>query len=190
MAILKGEQVRKRHSTRSLRVSPSSTYVVGNRSLGADCGGQRRVSSPDAADRVDFHVIDASSFSQLRRNVLRLCSSRQALANSLTGGCADCTCFIVIVIYEHLVTFDEEVKCFWGTKVTGAVVLFLANRYLNLITNGCLLIALTAPSLTFSLQVRPAKLKRFPLSNFTKRRGENEGSIARALVERLATIAP
>lgn len=35
------------------------------------------------------------------------------------------------VIYEHIMTFSEEVELFWSRK-SWAAVLFLANRYLAL----------------------------------------------------------
>ena len=39
----------------------------------------------------------------------------------------------VLILYDYLLTFDAEVKYFWSTKVTGAIVLFVANRYLSLV---------------------------------------------------------
>ena len=41
-----------------------------------------------------------------------------------------------LILYDYLLTFDAEVKYFWSTKVTGASVLFIANRYLNLVSEG------------------------------------------------------
>ena len=44
------------------------------------------------------------------------------------------------VFYEHFLTFDVELEYFWTPKITGAVVLFLANRYLNIIVMGWLFV--------------------------------------------------
>ena len=35
-------------------------------------------------------------------------------------------------LYECIVTFDIEVKYFWTGKITGATVLFLLNKYVNM----------------------------------------------------------
>ena len=40
---------------------------------------------------------------------------------------------LAFVGYEHLVTLGEEIRLFWGGKFSGATVLFLLNRYSNLI---------------------------------------------------------
>ena len=39
-----------------------------------------------------------------------------------------------LILYDYLLTFDAEVKYFWSTNITGASVLFIANRYLNLVS--------------------------------------------------------
>lgn len=39
-----------------------------------------------------------------------------------------------MVAYEYLITFDQEVTFFWRRKMTGATTLFLATRYLALLT--------------------------------------------------------
>lgn len=39
---------------------------------------------------------------------------------------------LVLLIYATLVTFDHEVNLFWSGKMTGARILFFANRYLSL----------------------------------------------------------
>lgn len=36
------------------------------------------------------------------------------------------------MVYEYIITFSEEVQLFWRRKPTGAIVLFLLNRYLLL----------------------------------------------------------
>ena len=59
------------------------------------------------------------------------------------------------MIHEHLITFDIEVKYFWSTKISGAVIIFFANRYLNLLANSAFVIvqALLSPG---------AKVRRSP----------------------------
>ncbi|KAI1783011.1 hypothetical protein LXA43DRAFT_977319 [Ganoderma leucocontextum] len=37
-----------------------------------------------------------------------------------------------LIVYEYLITIGAEVELFWKQKITGASVLFLANRYLML----------------------------------------------------------
>ena len=34
-----------------------------------------------------------------------------------------------LIFFEYIITFDQEVKLFWGKKSTSAMILFLANRY-------------------------------------------------------------
>ena len=38
-----------------------------------------------------------------------------------------------MVLFEYFVTLGQETKLFWGKKLTGAVALFLANRYTTII---------------------------------------------------------
>ena len=38
-----------------------------------------------------------------------------------------------LIFFEYFLTFDQEVRLFWGKKLTGAVALFFANRYLPFI---------------------------------------------------------
>ena len=38
----------------------------------------------------------------------------------------------VVVLYEYIITVGAEVELFWRKKMTGAVALFLVNRYLTL----------------------------------------------------------
>lgn len=35
-------------------------------------------------------------------------------------------------MFEYLSTLSDEIRFFWGGRLTGAVALFLANRYLTL----------------------------------------------------------
>ena len=39
----------------------------------------------------------------------------------------------MLIIYEYVITIPDEIELFWRGKVTGATVLFLANRYLSLV---------------------------------------------------------
>ncbi|EJF61345.1 hypothetical protein DICSQDRAFT_60477, partial [Dichomitus squalens LYAD-421 SS1] len=34
-------------------------------------------------------------------------------------------------LYDATITTGEEVRCFWGRKVTGAAILFWLNKYMN-----------------------------------------------------------
>ena len=58
-----------------------------------------------------------------------------------------------LVLYDDLLTFDAEVKHFWSTKVTGALVLFFANRYLNLVTQ-CWITVVESCYVSISARVR------------------------------------
>ncbi|KAI0630663.1 hypothetical protein C8Q77DRAFT_1160216 [Trametes polyzona] len=40
---------------------------------------------------------------------------------------------MALLVYEFLITFDQEVELFWVPKFTGASILFLSNRYLLLL---------------------------------------------------------
>ena len=37
-----------------------------------------------------------------------------------------------LIFYEYIITFGQEVELFWRGKLTGAVILFMANRYFSL----------------------------------------------------------
>ena len=39
-----------------------------------------------------------------------------------------------LLVHEYLITFHWEVELFWNRRMTGAVLLFLANRYVVLAT--------------------------------------------------------
>ncbi|KAI0820262.1 hypothetical protein BC628DRAFT_1398083 [Trametes gibbosa] len=39
-----------------------------------------------------------------------------------------------LLVYEYIITFDQEVNLFWRRKITGATVLFITTRYLVLIS--------------------------------------------------------
>ena len=36
-------------------------------------------------------------------------------------------------LYDTLLTTSEEIRCFWGRRVTGAAVLFWFNKYLTML---------------------------------------------------------
>ena len=42
-------------------------------------------------------------------------------------------CYAALLGYEYLVHLPQEVELFWKRKITGASVLFFANRYLSLL---------------------------------------------------------
>ena len=49
-------------------------------------------------------------------------------------------CPAAMILYEYIITFDQEVKLFWNKKWNGATTLFLVNRYLVLFLRLCNLI--------------------------------------------------
>lgn len=51
---------------------------------------------------------------------------------------------VALCCYEHLITFDDEVRCVWRRRISGASTLFLLNRY-----------AILAASLVGVVQVVP-----------------------------------
>ena len=48
-------------------------------------------------------------------------------------GCS-LTCNAALLIFDHSITFIQEVDLFWKPKLTGAAVLFFLNRSIVLIT--------------------------------------------------------
>lgn len=44
-------------------------------------------------------------------------------------------CTLAFFLYDYLITFDREVNSFWHGATSGATVLFLSNRYLNVSVN-------------------------------------------------------
>ena len=60
----------------------------------------------------------------------------------------------MLILYDYLLTFDAEVKYFWSTKTTGALVLFISNRYLNLVAQCCFgIIGINATSSTAEVPI-------------------------------------
>ena len=39
---------------------------------------------------------------------------------------------IVVFIYDAIITTADEIRCFWGRKLTGAAVLFWLNKYVGM----------------------------------------------------------
>ena len=60
------------------------------------------------------------------------------------------TSLIAVFIYDAIITMGEEIRCFWGRKLTGAAVLFWLNKYMTALLFAWLL----AGSLAVSEQVR------------------------------------
>ena len=48
------------------------------------------------------------------------------------GTNADRRALLVLIFFEHIITTDHEINLFWKRKFSGAVVLFLTNRYIVL----------------------------------------------------------
>ena len=47
------------------------------------------------------------------------------------GNTAQLCNITVIFLYDQAITTAEDVRCFWGRRVTGAAVLFWLNKYLT-----------------------------------------------------------
>ena len=56
-----------------------------------------------------------------------------------------------LLVHEYLITFHWEVELFWNRRMTGAVLLFLANRYVVLAT---LTFAVSGVMVSFPRDVR------------------------------------
>lgn len=39
-----------------------------------------------------------------------------------------------VLIYDHLLTFSEEIRVIWPTRLTSTKLLFILNRYVSLAT--------------------------------------------------------
>ncbi len=51
----------------------------------------------------------------------------------------------VLLIYDTLLTLGREVHLFWTGQMTGARILFLANRYISLLWNVYVVVGQSAP---------------------------------------------
>ncbi|EJF61357.1 hypothetical protein DICSQDRAFT_35794, partial [Dichomitus squalens LYAD-421 SS1] len=38
-----------------------------------------------------------------------------------------------VFLYDTIITTGEEIRCFWGRKITGAVILFWLNKYMTML---------------------------------------------------------
>ena len=58
-----------------------------------------------------------------------------------------------MLFFEYILTFDQEVRLFWGKKLTGAVALFFANRYTTIIYTIYLMLIYLVPATWATAQV-------------------------------------
>ncbi|EJF61355.1 hypothetical protein DICSQDRAFT_60554, partial [Dichomitus squalens LYAD-421 SS1] len=42
-------------------------------------------------------------------------------------------CSAVVFLYDSMITTGEEIRCFWGRKMTGAAILFWLNKYMTVL---------------------------------------------------------
>ncbi|TBU21647.1 hypothetical protein BD311DRAFT_677911, partial [Dichomitus squalens] len=40
-------------------------------------------------------------------------------------------CSAAVFFFDSMVTTAEEIRCFWGRKITGAAILFWPNKYMT-----------------------------------------------------------
>ncbi|TBU36907.1 hypothetical protein BD309DRAFT_838670, partial [Dichomitus squalens] len=38
-----------------------------------------------------------------------------------------------VFFYDSIITTAEEIRCFWGRKITGAAILFWLNKYMSIL---------------------------------------------------------
>ena len=55
------------------------------------------------------------------------------------------------IVWEHLITLDQEIRYFWRRKFTGAAVLFMLNRYIVLVLYA---LNVSAEFISFTDEVR------------------------------------
>lgn len=75
--------------------------------------------------------------------LIAYCSDGGFLTLSATGKChflLHCLQLMkprlaVLFCYEYAITFDEEVRCVWKRRISGASVLFILNRYIMLVAS-------------------------------------------------------
>ena len=58
-----------------------------------------------------------------------------------------------LIFFEYLLTFDQELRLFWGKKLTGAVALFFINRYTTIIYTIYLMLIYLVPATWATAQV-------------------------------------
>ena len=59
----------------------------------------------------------------------------------------------VLIFFEYVLTIDQEVRSFWGKKLTGAVALFFANRYTTIMYTIYLMLVYLIPATFNTVQV-------------------------------------
>ena len=74
------------------------------------------------------------------------------VAKSLSLRCY-LTTFLVLIFFEYLITLDQEVKLFWRNKLTGAVALFFANRYITITYTMYFMLTNMIPATSANAQV-------------------------------------
>ena len=47
--------------------------------------------------------------------------------------CCQLIHLVVLFMYDSVITTGDEIRCFWGKKLTGAAILFWLNKYLTLL---------------------------------------------------------
>ena len=43
---------------------------------------------------------------------------------------------VVLYLYDSIITLDRELVCFWTNILTGAPLLFIANKWINVVVNA------------------------------------------------------
>ena len=64
-----------------------------------------------------------------------------------------CLTTSVLIFFEYLITLDQEVKLFWRNKLTGAVALFFANRYITITYTMYFMLTNMIPATSANAQV-------------------------------------
>lgn len=90
------------------------------------------------------------SFMETRLEMVAI-STHSPKYRNLTENSTSYLYLLAMIVYEYLITFDQEVLLFWRRKPTGATVLFLMVRYLALLSYSFFGAATYAP---MSAQVR------------------------------------
>ena len=86
---------------------------------------------------------------------------REATARLPHGVCCHAEQFVhthylpslALIFFEYTLTFDQEVRLFWGKKLTGAVSLFFANRYATVIYTIYYTLIMVVPAAAATAQV-------------------------------------
>ena len=58
-----------------------------------------------------------------------------------------------LIFFEYCLTLGQEVNLFWGKKLTGAVVLFIANRYTTILYTIYYILVNLVPAASETAQV-------------------------------------